>query len=79
MKDDLTDIIESGIRSDFWIEYFEPELTEEIERCKEYLLHCSIDDFKGVQIKAQTLKEILEKPRKDYKDMKGAKDERQGR
>lgn len=74
MNDDLTDIIESGIRGDFWKEYFEPAIRDEIERCKTFLLHCSDNDFQKVQIKAQTLMEILEKPRKDYKEMKGVVD-----
>ena len=77
LDDDLTDIIESGLKSEFQRDYLEPVLNAEIERCKDFLSSCSIDDFVGVQAKVRTLKEILERPRRDYKDMKEVKNERE--
>jgi len=75
-EDDLSDIIYSGIKTDFWIDYFEPELNTEIERCKEALLTCAPEEILQIQVRARTLREILEKPRKDYKERKEEKHER---
>ncbi len=63
------DVIQDGMRSEFWALYLKLELQEELEVVKQMLLSCTQDKLAYMQGRAMTLLEIIEKPKKDLEDL----------
>ena len=67
----IAELIENGISSSFWKEYFVPELKEEIEKYKNMLVSCPIDDVRALQEHVRCCEEWLKRPAADLKKSKG--------
>jgi len=67
----IEELIENGISSSFWKEYFVPMLNGEIERYKDALADCSLDNVRAYQERIGSYRELLKKPFVDLNKSKG--------